>query len=83
MESTCPDNRLSYMVEGVIVAGASIKYEAVEGGDPGWVIHLIDPKHPQAPLAQFRVREADLGDNDKRLALKKRIDYHWTMAFMD
>lgn len=83
MESTCPDNRLSYMVEGVIVAGASIEYAVVEDGDPGWVIHLIDPKHPRAALAKFPVREADLSDNDKRRALKRRIDAHWTMAFMD
>ncbi|MFN3600560.1 MAG: hypothetical protein ACK4UY_04125 [Dietzia sp.] len=83
MQTECPDHRLDYIVEGVLVQGARVQYESVESDDPGWVIHVFDPERPSAAMFTYPVREADVSDNDKRLGLRQGLDSHWRRCYMD
>lgn len=83
MQKQCPDSRLDFIVEGVKFEGAKIEYGIVEGQDPGWVLHVFEPKVPDTPMIKFPVREAAVNDGDSRARLRSRLDGTWRMCFMD
>lgn len=83
MQTERPDLRLNYIVEGLIVQGASVQYETVEGDALGWVIHVFDPNVPTTAMITYPVSEADASNDDKRLGLRQGLDSRWRRAFMD
>ncbi|AVZ38972.1 MULTISPECIES: hypothetical protein [unclassified Dietzia] len=83
MQKQCPDSRLDYIVEGIKFEGARVEYQIVEGQDPGWVLHVFEPKLPNTAMFKYPVREADVHDGDSRARLRSGLDCAWRMAFMD
>ena len=83
MQTECPDSRLRYIVEGIKFEGGAVGYEPVGGADPGWVIHVFEPKIPDTAMFTYWVPESGVDDGDDRLRLRQGLDSRWRMAFMD
>lgn len=83
MDTTCPDRRLDYIVEGIKIEGATVRYETVEGDDSGWILHVFEPNIPDTAMFTYPVSEADASNNDKRLRLRLGLDSHWRRCFMN
>lgn len=83
MQNEGPDWRLDYIVEGIKLEGAIVRYEPVGGDDPGWKLHIFEAKTPGTAMFTFPIREADVDHGERRASLRSKLDSQYRMCFMD
>lgn len=83
METTCPDQRLNDIVEGVKVEGGGvIGYERKEDPEPGWIIHVAEPTRPDIAVTMLLVPDANLDDAHLRHYSRSALLSQYKMANM-